>query len=225
MNRLRFFRRGGLAGANGPNRFICQHDFADAVTVGMNHRCQLTLDHFFGMTGFAFGQCFADADDGRDACSQCSPGLVGHQRVTFSMVLAALGMAHYRIAAAQFPEHRRAHFPGVGTRSVRRNILRTHINSRQSRVLQFQGLNLRQVRRRHADGDLAGQALSQPGRKRGQQFFIGSQAAVHFPVSCNQLFHVVLTKLKQFCRYADSIPSAYGLWRHRQRQRCCGSRA
>jgi hypothetical protein len=41
----------------------------------MNHGCQLTLDHGFGLTRFTLRQGLAHADDGRDALGQRGLGL------------------------------------------------------------------------------------------------------------------------------------------------------
>jgi hypothetical protein len=90
---LRLLGRGGLAGADRPDRFVRDDDLADAVAVDVDDGGQLALHHFLGLPGFALGQRLADADDRRDAVRQRRLGLLGHQRVALAVVLAALGVA------------------------------------------------------------------------------------------------------------------------------------
>ena len=104
-------------------------------------------------------QRFADADDRRDAAGQRGLGLVGHQRVGFAVVLAPLRMADDGIAHAEFLQHGGRHLAGVG--ALRR--APTH-PARPARCGEpaTQRLHLRQVRRGHADGDIAGRLLGSP---------------------------------------------------------------
>ena len=125
------------------------------MTIGMNHGGQLALDHFFGAAGLALIQSLANANDGCDAGGQRGLGLVGHQGVGFTVILTALGMAHDHITASQILEHRGTDFAGVGTRRMRRYILRTEFEDSEVGVSGFQGMNLRQVRSRHTHDDFA----------------------------------------------------------------------
>jgi hypothetical protein len=49
------------------------------MAIGVNHRCQLSLDHRFGVTRLAFGQTFTHTHDGRDAGSQSTLRLGGYK--------------------------------------------------------------------------------------------------------------------------------------------------
>ena len=102
--------------------------------------------------------------------------------VGLAVVLAPLRMADDRVAHAEVLQHRRRLLAGEGALRLRRDVLR----AQRDRRARHQRLHLRQVRRRHAHRDVARRRAH--ARQQGlQQRLVGSQAAVHLPVACDQL--------------------------------------
>ncbi|EKD97136.1 MAG: triosephosphate isomerase [uncultured bacterium] len=161
------------------------------MAVGVNHRRQLTFDDLFGMTRLALCQRFTDTHDRRDANAERALRFGSHHFIGFTMVLAPLRMPHDDIAQAKLLEHGGRNFAGVGTTFMRRDILRTQLNH----AARQQGLTLRQIHGRDADRHLAGR-LAHPRQQGLQQNFIGSQAAIHLPVTCDQLLFHAFSQVK-----------------------------
>lgn len=139
---------------------------------------ELAFDHGQRVTGFAIGQRLAHAHHRGQAGSQRGASLVGDHLVGFTVQHAALGVAGQRIAAAEFLEHGARDFARVGALVVGADVLRApgHGAAGQGRG------GLRQVRKRHADADLA-MAGGIRGAQFGQQRGILGQVAVHLPVA------------------------------------------
>ena len=103
------------ARANGPDGFVSHHDFADAVTVFMDHSRQLALDHRFGLACIALRQRLTHTDNRGDATGQRLLGLEGHIHFAFAVVLAAFGVTHDAVTHAKVAQHGGRHLTGVGT--------------------------------------------------------------------------------------------------------------
>ena len=101
------FGRGGLAGADRPDRLVGDHDVRRAV-----HRHErealldLRADDRKRLAGLALLVGFAAADDRSNAGVEQRFGLPGHECVVFTEECAALAVADDRVAAAQFDQHR-----------------------------------------------------------------------------------------------------------------------
>ncbi|MOA07458.1 hypothetical protein D3C78_1271520 [compost metagenome] len=183
MHFLRLFGRSRAARANRPDGLIGNDQFGHAMSDRMHHGRQLALDHGLRLAGFALLQRLAHADDGRDARGQRGLRLGGDHGIGFAMVLAALGMPHQGVAHAEITQHARRSFAGIGAHRMLRHVL----GRERDTAARGQGLDLRQVRRGHGHGHAAAD-IGQTGLERSDQCFVGSQAAIHFPVSDDEFF-------------------------------------
>ena len=151
----------------------------------MDHGGELTLDDFFGAAGVSLGEGFAHAHDGGDACGERALGLGGDGVIRLPVVLAALGVAHDGVARGEVAQHGGGDFSRVRPLFVGRDILRAQGHA----AVAEQAGDLGEVRRGHADGNVAGLALEGLGQSRAHplhELGVGSEAAIHFPVAGNE---------------------------------------
>jgi len=106
VNSLSLLGRSGLAGADRPDRLVSHHDLNQLRTQGVNDRLHLTRHHGLGLPCFAFGQRFTHTDNGCQAVSQRSLGLVGDQLVALKVVAATLRVPHDGVLRTKFANHR-----------------------------------------------------------------------------------------------------------------------
>ena len=94
MYLLDLLRRGGTAGADGPDWLVGDHRGIETGDSGtMQYRPQLARDDCFGRVVLALLQGFAHAKDRRESGGTCSGELARYQLVVFVVVCAFLGIS------------------------------------------------------------------------------------------------------------------------------------
>ncbi len=107
--------RGGLAGADGPDGLVGDDDIFRVFRSDTDKgKRDLLAQDFVGVSSFALGEDFADADDGRELVLERGGQLFVHQLIGLVEVLAALGVADDDVRRANGREHENGGFAGVG---------------------------------------------------------------------------------------------------------------
>src|SRR5579862_6863868 len=95
------FGGGSFSGADGPDGLVGDDDWRGGFRGDAGEGSgDLRLEHLFGFAGFAFGEDFADADDGNDAVLEGGVKLLVDDFVGFAEILAALGVADEGMCSA-----------------------------------------------------------------------------------------------------------------------------
>ena len=97
------FRRGGLAGADGPDRLVGDHDFGELLRAS-SRRCRFWnwLDqHGFGLAALALFQALAHADDRRQPEFERGLRALEHGLVGLAEVLPAFAVADDGVGGAR----------------------------------------------------------------------------------------------------------------------------
>jgi hypothetical protein len=182
---LRLLRRGGLARANRPDRFVGDDGF-NHLFPGQSGEAaaHLRFENFFHLAAFAFRQRFADADNRLERRAVGGLRLFGDERVRLLLILPPLAVAEDDVTHGKFLEHAGADFAGERAEIILAHVLRAEAqvgieNGLGHLAQRGEGRSNDNVNLLHAR-EFALEVAYQ--RKRLGDGF------VHFPVACNDEF-------------------------------------
>ena len=192
MHRLRLLGRGGLAGADGPDRLVGD----DAAGDAMRRACRSppragARPPLRSAPASRSASVSPTQTMGTSPCSSAALALSATSCVALAVQRAPLGVADDDVAAAELGQHRRRDLAGVRARLVARAVLRAPARWRCPRAR----ARLRPGRRRRAHRDVgagrAGRAAARPAARRWRR-------ALPF------IFQLPTTSLRRIVRCAGS---------------------
>ena len=123
---LRLFAGGGVAGADGPERLVCNDAGRRLLRRHASESCShLIGDIFVGQSVLALLQALSDADNRGNAVGQQNLGLFIDHEIVLAVVAAALAVADDAVLHAEIRQLRGGNLAGVRALLVLRHVLRT----------------------------------------------------------------------------------------------------
>ena len=185
MDLLSLLSGGSLAGADGPDRLVGNHDILPLLGCEVEYAaCQFGLAHSLLLVGLALCQALADAENDLQTIGQCQVHLLLQYLGSLGIVLTTLAVAQYHVLSTGALHHSCAHFTGIGTALVVGTVLGAH----GDHAVFEQLANGSQVDEGCADDNLAvGLLGSQNVLQLGGQRHTFLQVLVHLPVACYNL--------------------------------------
>jgi len=174
---------GGLAGTDGPNRFIGEDDPAPVGDVGL-HRGQLGEHNLLGAAGFPLGQLLSEAGDHLEPFCERKADLLADELVGLAEDVASFGVAEDDPLAAEVLDHGGGDLPGEGALANLVAVL-----GRNSNIGRDDLPRVGKVALGTAHHDLCFSTERSLFEEIGNAINFGF-IAVHFPVSTNEEFSV-----------------------------------
>src|SRR5690606_28379005 len=110
---LRLFRRGRATGADGPDRFVGNHDFRDRFRIETGKApAKLTFENFLHATCIALLERFPNAKNRLQARFQCGDHLLVYDGIRLAKKGAPFAVAEDHITDKQIAQHGGADFAG-----------------------------------------------------------------------------------------------------------------
>ena len=196
MNLLGLRRGRGLAGADGPDGLVGDHDVLEVLGGEVvQDGLRLLGDDVEVLFGLALVDVLAHAEDDLQAGLEGELRLDDELLVGLSVVLTALGVAEDGVLAAQGGEHVHGDFAGVGTLLMVRAVL-----GGEGDLGAFQDVgDAGEVRERrgHDEFNVGGKVFGLLHDCLGE-FDAFRNCGVHLPVACNNVLSHVMWVLRCF---------------------------